>query len=89
MEQVAGLRINGISNVSIPFYIGEKGIGCASTSRVDAGMPVDEVEACLDILITKSGFENRFGGKHKDDYTFPVLICFGKCSNTLHELQRN
>ena len=56
MEQVAGLRINGISNVSIPFYIGEKGIGCASTSRADAGMPVDEVEACLDILIAKSGF---------------------------------
>ena len=49
MEQVASLRINGISNVSIPFYIGEKGIGCASTSRADAGMPVDEVEACLDI----------------------------------------
>ena len=74
MEQVAGLRINGISNVSIPFYIGEKGIGCASTYRADAGMPVDEVEARLDILMTKSGFKNRFGGKHKDDYTFPVLI---------------
>ena len=56
MKQVAGLRINGISNVSIPFYIGGKGIGCASTSRADAGMSVDEVEACLDILITKSGF---------------------------------
>ena len=52
MEQVAGLRINGISNVSIPFYIGEKGIGCASTSRVDAGISVDEVEACLDIGAT-------------------------------------
>ena len=85
MEQVASLRINGISNVSIPFYIGEKGIGCASTSRADAGMPVDEVEACLDILITKSGFR----GGYKDDYTFPVLICIGICSNTPHELQRN
>lgn len=85
MEQVASLRINGISNVSIPFYIGEKGIGCASTSRADAGMPVDEVEACLDILITINGFR----GGHKDDYTFPVLICIGKCSNTPHELQRN
>ena len=53
MKQVASLRINGISNVSIPFYIGEKGIGCASTSRADAGMPVDEVEARLDILISK------------------------------------
>ena len=89
MEQVASLRINGISNVSIPFYIGEKGIGCASTSRADAGMPVDEVEACLDILITKSGFENGCGGEHTDDYTFPVLICTGKRSNTPRELQRN
>ena len=72
MEQVAGLRINGISNVSIPFYIGEKGIGCASTYRADAGMPVDEVEACLDILITKSGF----GGEHDG-----VIILFTEQSS--------
>ena len=52
MEKVSNLRINGVSNFSIPFYIGDKGIGCASTSRVDAGISVDEVEACLDIGAT-------------------------------------
>ena len=37
---------------SIPFT-GAKGIGCASTSwaAVGAGKLVDEVEACLDIIV--------------------------------------
>ena len=58
MKKVANLRINGISNFSIPFYIGDKGIGCASTFRADAGISVDEVEACLDIGVTGPKREN-------------------------------
>lgn len=49
-------------------------------------MVADEVEAYLDILITKNGFAIGFRGQHEDGYTFPVLYALGIVQTDLHEL---
>jgi len=48
----------------IPFILGAKGIGCASTSwaAVGAGKLVDEVEACLDIFNMEFKEPSIYGG---------------------------
>ena len=57
--KITDLQINGMAHYSqfhLGSTIGVKGIGCASISwaAADAGKPVDEVEACLDILCVTS-----------------------------------